>query len=170
MKKFYFLFIIFFIQINSEFKINPIFLDEGKYPIVLSTTDENDYYLISDNASFKIEKITGKIVKRIKEFVYTSSNSIFITDNFNYNSLVNDTDKCYNIIYEPFVSSEVSSFPSLTFQSELKVKKIGGIAQKNDSIIYGYYQGNCFFPVNLNNLLISQILNLKLWINCLANI
>ena len=170
MKKFYFLFIIFFIQINSEFKINPIFLDEGKYPIVLSTTDENYYYLISDNASFKIEKITGKIVKRIKEFVYTSSNSIFITDNFNYNSLVNDTDKCYNIIYEPFISSEVSSFPSLTFQSELKVKKIGGIAQKNDSIIYGYYQGKLFFSSKSQQSPYFANIESQIWINCLANI
>ena len=145
MEKLFFLFITFFIRIYSNIKHNPLFLVEGKYPIVLSTTNDDYYYVITDKTSLKIEKRSGKISNETKEVIHTSSDSLFITDNLKNNYLVNDANKCFYIIYDPFISSEVSSFPSINFNNIEEGKKIGSIVQNNDIIIYGYYANNLFF-------------------------
>ena len=85
MEKLFFLFITFFIRIYSNIKNNPIFLVEGKYPIVLSTTNDDYYYVITDKTSLKIEKRSGKISNETKEVIHTSSDSLFITDNLKNN-------------------------------------------------------------------------------------
>ena len=58
MKKFYFLFVILFIQNNSQIKQNPIFLVESIEPFVLSTND-NYYYVITLGKNLKINKESG---------------------------------------------------------------------------------------------------------------
>jgi len=47
MKILYLLFYIFFNIIYSQIKINPIHLNVGRYPIVLSSND-NYYYILTD--------------------------------------------------------------------------------------------------------------------------
>ena len=61
MKKFYFLFVILFIQYNSQIKQNPIFLVESIEPFVLSTND-NYYYV---DKTMYIEKLENLAEKRI---------------------------------------------------------------------------------------------------------
>ena len=85
MKKFYFLFIILFIQSNSQIKQNPIFLVESIYPFVLSTND-NYYYVITLGKNLKINKESG-ILEDISDNGAVRENYIFVADN-SYNNWV----------------------------------------------------------------------------------
>ena len=136
MKNLYFLFIILFIQTNSQTrKNNPKYLIERKYPFVLSTID-NYYYVITKGKCLKIQKESGSIIDTKDKDVFTSSDYVYFTDNSNNNYLYFD-HKYYNITYNPFISFKqisVNSKPSDT----PGMKRIGGIAQNNYFLVYGY--------------------------------
>ena len=104
MKKLYFfLFIAFFIYTNSQIKENPIFLVESKNVFVLSTNDDY-YYVITTNKSFKIKKGTGDI----KEIENKISNI------FAYNYLV---DNEYNNYLYKYINNE-GYLPKITLKFE----------------------------------------------------
>ena len=103
MKKFYFLFVILFIQCNSQIKENPIFLVESIEPFVLSTND-NYYYVITLGKNFKINKESGNI-EDISDNGASRANYIFVADNSN-NNWVYYSNAYFKIIYDPFLSYE----------------------------------------------------------------
>ena len=143
MKKLYFLFIIFFIRIYSKIKENPIFLTKGGYPIVLFTEDDY-YYVLTELEDIKIEKKSGKIVDK-NNTILTSSNSIFIGNISNSNYLINESNKCLEIISNPFISFKSFPIESLNSTDSIIVKRVGSIQQNNDFIIYGYYRNLLIF-------------------------
>jgi hypothetical protein len=54
----YLLFISIFIKVYSQIKNNPIFLDDGGYPFVLTTEDnDNYYYVLTEIKDVKIDSI-----------------------------------------------------------------------------------------------------------------
>ena len=135
MENSYFLFIILFIHINSQQKINPIHLIKDKYPFVISTTD-NYYYVIAKEKCLKIQKETGNTINARESKIINSQNYVYITDNSNNNYLYYQYGY-YNIIYDPFISFvqiNVNPKPPKT----PNMKRIGGIAQNESFIIYGY--------------------------------
>ena len=145
MKKLFFLFIAFFSRIFSQIKDNPIFLVEGGYPIVLSTEYNDDYYyVLTDFKNIKIEKESGNMVNS-SDIVLTSSNSIYIADESKNNYIINESNQCFKIIYNPFLSFKTFSIDSLNITTREKVIKIGSILQNDDFIIYGYYNNKLFF-------------------------
>ena len=153
MKNLYFLFIILFIHTNSQIrKINPKYLIERKYPFVLSTIDEY-YYVITKGKCLKIQKESGYIIDTKDKDVFTSSDYVYFTDNSNNNYLYFN-HKYYNITYNPFISFKqilVNSKPS----GAPGMKRIGGIAQNNYFLVYGYSNDNnkylLFSNIHQNN-------------------
>ena len=144
----YFLLITFFIRIYLGIKNNPIFLIEGKYPIVLSSTDNNYYYLIIEEKNLKIEKDSGKI-NETRDDIHSLSDSIYASDNLDKNFLVNNDNKCYYINYNPTISFEECSPCSSFFVDKTEFKKIGSI-WNNDFIIYGFLQDKLSFVTSSN--------------------
>ena len=136
MKNLYFLFIILFIKNNLQTrKNNPKYLIERKYPFVLSTIDEY-YYVITKGKCLKIQKESGYIIDTKDKDVFTSSDYVYFTDNSNNNYLYFD-HKYYNIKYNPFISFEQISVNSKPSDAP-GMKRIGGIAQNNYFLVYGY--------------------------------
>jgi len=135
MEKKFFLFIVFFIRINSQIKENPIFLVNASNPFVLSTNDDY-YYAITAGKSLKINKEFGNI-ENITINNFTNSNYIYIVDDI-YNNYIYYSNKYYHIIYSPFISYE-----EITVHSEQKNGEqnpmiiVGSIPKDNDFIVYG---------------------------------
>ena len=129
-----FLFAIIFIRINSQIKQNPIYLDSKSNPFVLSTTD-NYYYVHTKGKSFKINKESGNI-EDTKTNTFTSyKNHLYLIDNSNNNYIYSyNMDIYYLINYNPFISYNTISINP----NGISLKNIGGIAQDNEFIIYGY--------------------------------
>ena len=141
----FFIFITFFIKIYSEIINNPICLAEAKYPIVLSTPDDDYYYLITNTKNMKIKKGTGELVKENEETIGNLSEYIYIADNQNNNFLINNNCKCYKINYDNFLTLTQITIDSLKFEGQDEVKIMGSIARDEDFIIYGYYKDDIFF-------------------------
>ena len=156
MKKFYLLFISFFIRIYSIFKDNPIFLFEGGYPIVLSTEDkDNYYYVLTQFINIKIDKESGNPTD-INNYTLSSSNSIYVADKSNNNYIVDELNNCFKINYNPFISFGIINLESINIEDQDNAKnlgitnrneitKIGSIGLNYDFIIYGYYREELFF-------------------------
>ena len=158
MENFYFLFITFFIRIYSKIKQNPIFLIEGNSPIVLSTVNDNNYYyVLTDIKSMQIEKESGKI-NEIKEGIHDLSNCIYVSDNEEKNIILTNDNICLCIKYSPFISFEdYDQTFSLDFNSNEVLKKIGGIWNQNNFVIYGFIEQNFFFISNSQISLLENI-------------
>ena len=158
MRKFYILFIILFIQCNSQTKENPKFLTESLYPFVLSTND-NYYYVIALGEQMKIKKDSGNIEE-------TGNNGaerqdyIFVADN-SYNNWVYIAKKYYEIIYDPFLSyKEVILEENSVFHY---LETTGCITKYNGEIIlYGYYQNDdLVFSKTSGHFAILKLNNIK---------
>ena len=136
MKVFYFLFIAFFIRIetNIQIKQNPILLSNTENPFVLSTTDDY-YYVITKGKSLKINKESGDKETFNNSFI----NYLYIFDNSNKNYIYSyDEKKYYYINYNQSISFEeitVNSYPKNGSGSMIIA---GSIAKGNEFIIYGY--------------------------------
>ena len=139
MMEFYFLFIILFIQSNSQIKQNPIFLVESIYPFVLSTND-NYYYVITLGKNLKINKESG-IQVNVSDNGAVRENYIFVADN-SYNNWVYYSKAYYKIIYEPFLSYDEFIIDQNSKYKNLEA--VGCISKYNvdEIIIYGYYQND----------------------------
>ena len=147
MKKFYFLFIALLAQTRTIVQIiqNPKHLIDKKNPIVLSTTDNNYFYLVTKGLNLKIKKESGEIEDR-SDNEFTNRDYIYIFDKLNNNYLL-----CLNDYYEikinynSFISYEkiiVCSFPK---GLGLSMTKIGGIAGDREFILYGYVTNKLLF-------------------------
>ena len=163
MENFYFLFIILFLQTNSQQKINPIHLIENEYPFVLSSTDDY-YYVITKGKSLKIQKESGKIIDLRDQNIFNSQDYVYITDNLNNNFLYYQ-HKYYNIIYAPFISFKQITNVNSKGSNAPSMIRVGGIAQNNNTfIVYGYTNDNnrqlLFSSIPQNNR--DNIENLKL--------
>ena len=133
MKKFYFMFIFFLINSNSQIIENPKLLVKSKYPHVLYSNDEY-YYLITVGKSLKINKESGIMEatndnNEIKEFC------IHYTDNSNNNFLF-CLDRYYSIIYTPFITFQEHI---ITIEQETAT---GSITNNNNGIIFHRYKYN----------------------------
>ena len=145
MNKFFLIYFAFFIQVYSQIKINPIRLIQGKYPIVLSTSNEdNYYYLISDIENLKIEKESGSIKETIDD-IHTTPNSIYFSDIRNNNYIITESYECILINYNDFSRSEAININSLLDLDKNIIKQMGSIPQNDDFILYGYYKNEIFF-------------------------
>ena len=152
MENFYFLFFVFFTEIYSQIKdgikFNPIFIDNGGYPIVLSTLDNDTYYyVLTEKKDLKIEKETGNVCDS-NDAILISSNNIYITDKSNKNYILyntNESNEWFKIIYNPFISTEKINLDYLNFIENKETKIIGNIGKNDDFIIYGYYKEKLFF-------------------------
>ena len=145
MEKLGILFITFFITIYSQIKNNPIFLDEGGYPLVLSAEDNDYYYVITRNKGLKIEKESGKIVET-NDTIHIESKNIYIVDNSNHNNyILDESNECSLINYNPFSTSKMNHFSSLDIEGVENINKIGTLVQDDDFIIYGFYDDQLFF-------------------------
>ena len=88
MIKYYFLLLIVINKTNLEKNINPILLIEDSYPFILSSEDEDYYYIICSENNLKIEKESGTIENRNNND-FNLSTFIFISDKIrilNYSS------------------------------------------------------------------------------------
>ena len=149
MENLYFLFFVFFTEIYSQIKDgiknNPIFIDNGGYPVILSTLDDDAYYyVLTEKKNLKIEKETGNILDS-NENILISSNNIYITDKSNNNYILYNTNEWLKIIYNPFISTEKINLNYLNFGEKKETKIIGSIGKNDDFIIYGYYKEELFF-------------------------
>ena len=91
MEKFYLLmFIVLFIGTNLQIKENPIYLYEAETLFVPSTNDDY-YYVIIDNISFKIKKESGDISGCYdnSEFFDSKHKYFLLTKNPNNNDINN---------------------------------------------------------------------------------
>ena len=145
MVKIIFLFINFFIRIYSEIINNPISFVYIQYPIVLSTPDDDYYYLMTDKKQMKIDKNSGEIVDEIDETFDKLSESLYIADKNYNNYLININDKNFVINYAPFLNLTEITIDSLNFDGKDEVKIMGSIGQDEDFIIYGFYKYEIFF-------------------------
>ena len=113
MKILYFLFNIFFFRFFSQIIYNPIPLDVGKYPIVLFTDDNDNYfYILTEGRSKIIDKKTGQSIYINNDFII-NQNSLYIVDNSKYNYIINKLDECYKIHYNPAIDFEQIYFKTL---------------------------------------------------------
>ena len=96
----------------------------------------------------QIEKESGKI-NEIKEVIHDLSNCIYVSDNGEKNIILTNDNICFCIKYSPFISFEdyAQAF-SLDFKSNEVIKKIGGIWNKNNFVIYGFFGQKFFFISN----------------------
>ena len=152
MKKFCFLLVILFDKTitNIQIKKNPITLTNNENPFVLSTPDDDYYYVITKGKDLKINKESGDI-DTIKVNSLTDSDYFYIFENSN-NHYVYNSSKYYKIIYNPFISYEEISVNAKPQTSELDessfiMTNVGSIAQDKDKefIIYGYYKNYLLF-------------------------
>ena len=143
MKKFCFLLVILFDKtIIIQIKKNPITLTNNENPFVLSTPDDDYYYVITKGKDLKINKESGDI-DTIKVNSLTDSDYFYIFENSN-NHYVYNSSKYYEIIYNPFISYReisVNAKPQTRESDEsrpLIMTNVGSIAQDEEFIIYGY--------------------------------
>ena len=87
MEKLYFLFLLIFVQINSQIKENPILLIDGKNPFVLSTNDDDYYYVMAHKKYLKINKDTGMLESVMDSILDESEYYFYISDNLYQNYL-----------------------------------------------------------------------------------
>ena len=80
MEKSFFIFFVLFIQINAEIINNPFILINSSYPFLLSTSNNDYYYVITSGKSLKIERETGSIAQSWSTENYPE-NFIYILDN-----------------------------------------------------------------------------------------
>ena len=126
-------------------KLKLIQFVQGKNPIVLSTSNEdNYYYLISDIENLKIEKESGSIKETI-DGIHTSPNSIYFSDIRNNNYIITESYECILINYNDFSRSEANNINSLLDLDKNIIKQMGSIPQNDDFILYGYYKNEIFF-------------------------
>ena len=146
MENLYIILFTFFIVIYSKIKDNPIFLVNGGYPIVLSTEDDDYYYVITENIDLKIEKESGEIVET-NNTIKTEISGLYIIDNSNHkNYIIFELEECFLIKYNPFSTYKLNPINSLkSLNDHQEVKKIGSIVQDNDFIIYGFFDQELFF-------------------------
>ena len=88
MIKYFVLLLIVINKTNLEKNINPIILIEDSYPFILSSDDEDYYYIICSENNLKIEKESGTIENRNNND-FNLSTFIFISDKIrilNYSS------------------------------------------------------------------------------------
>ena len=99
MKILYFLFNIFFFGIFSQIINNPIPLNIGRYPIVLSTdNNDNYYYILTEIKNVIIDIKTGQSIYSNFDSII-NQNSIHIVDNSNNNYIINNLDYFFRIYY-----------------------------------------------------------------------
>ena len=163
MKKLFFLFFILFIRINSTIKENPIFLTDWIVPFLLTTNDNNYFYVITQEKSLKINKESGNIES-------TSNNTfnllayIYIVDESNNKYLYSLDSKIYYLInYNQFVSYSQNILPQVNDYPD-DIIKVGSLSSQNN-IIYGYSNNErslifLTFPQNYAyNLRIDYVIN-----------
>ena len=150
MEKLYFLFLLIFVQINSQIKENPILLIDGKNPFVLSTNDNDDYYYVMTHKKYlKINKDTGMLESVMDSILDESEYYFYISDNLYQNYLFH-SERYFEIIFNngiSFISLQEISFHSLQVNDQSKMIKVGGIVKNDDLIIYGFsnLRGDIFF-------------------------
>ena len=89
MNKLYFLFVVSFIQINSQIIENPKFLDNSINPFVLSTNDNDDYYYVMTHKKYlKINKDTGMLESVMNSTLDESEYYFYISDNLYKNYFI----------------------------------------------------------------------------------
>ncbi len=148
MEKLYFLFLLIFLQNNSQIKENPIILIEEKNPVVLSTNDDDYYYVMAERKYIKIHKDSGYLEGTMNSLINKSENYFYFTDNL-YQNYLFLSEKYYVIIFdkwEPFIFLDEISVGSLQKNGPSNMIKVGGIVKNNDDdfIIYGYSdKGDC---------------------------
>ena len=115
---------------------NPIYLTEGLYPILLSSTLDDYNYIITQGKALKISKENGTIVDTARFLAY-DEDFISIYDNSNNNYIYYE-EKYYFINYLDFLSyKEIEVNSKSKSGSTQTVDNVGSIAQDNDFIIYG---------------------------------
>ena len=136
MKYFSILLLFFFVQtqINEQIKENPILLIKSLYPFVLSTTDENFYYVITKGYSMKVDKESGDIYN-ISENFLNNSNYIHIFDH-SYNNYIYYSDVYYEIIYNPFISFNRTIVYSALQQNDDTIKDLLNFRNRNLQHLY----------------------------------
>lgn len=150
MEKLYFLFLLIFVQINSQIKENPILLIDGKNPFVLSTNDNDDYYYVMTHKKYlKINKDTGMLESVMDSILNESEYYFYISDNL-YKNYLFHSERYFEIIFNnsiSFISLQEISFHSLKVNDQSKMIKVGGIVKNDDLIIYGFsnLRGDIFF-------------------------
>jgi len=90
MIKYFFLLLIVINKTNLEKNINPIILIEDSYPFILSSDDEDYYYIICSENNLKINKESGTIENKNNNDLNLST-FIFISDKIrilNYSSWI----------------------------------------------------------------------------------
>ena len=195
MKKLYFfLFIGFFIQTNLLIKENPIFLVNSKNLIVLSTNDDY-YYVITSNKSFKLKKNSGDIkiinnnIFNIFDYNYFSDNEY---NNYLYKYINSENSnklnfEYYKIIYNSGISKNNINFGIKT--CSFNMKPVGSIEKDYELFIYGYSSDRLLFIrksdndcvnsirsiidgklscklINEENFVCAMIINSKLQVDC----
>ena len=168
MKKFYFfLFIVFFVRTNSHIKENPIFLVESENLIVLSTNDDY-YYVITSNKSFKIKKDSGDI-----ETIYNNIFNVFdynyFSDNEYNNYLYKHINNKYSLLtytlnfdYYKIIYNSSISYNEINIGKKAclyNMKSVGGIAKENELFIYGYSSENLIFIKKSDNNCVCSLRN-----------
>ena len=127
MIKYFFLLLIVINKTNLEKNINPIILIEDSYPFILSSDDEDYYYIICSENNLKINKESGTIENK-------NNNDL------NLSTFIFISDKIRNINYSSFVSfNEVQiNFNEKTSSNADIFTIVGSISIKNedDFIIY----------------------------------
>ena len=165
MKNFYFFLISIFVQIlnNQQIIENPIQLSNTENPLVLSTNDDDYYYVIAKGKSLKIHKESGN-TSDISDNEFTSSNYIHLFDNSNNNYIYN-SNKYFEIKYNPFFS-----FEEITVNSKSQISSVltamtivGSIAQNNEFIVYGYCDDQIHFSSKSREYRASYDLNYVLF-------
>ena len=141
MKQIYILYIfLFYRTINLQIKENPIFLINKAFPYVLSTNDDDYYYIITEGSSLKINKEYG-VIENIyyNPFNQTSFDYFYIVENLSNNYIYSFfSQKYYHIIYNPFITyEEIQIYTEPKTGNKIMVK-VGSITQDDEFVIYGY--------------------------------
>ena len=147
MEKLYFLFLLILVQINSQIKENPIILIEEKNPVVLSTIDDDYYYVMAERNYIKIEKDSGSLEDIMSSLIDESENYFYFTDNL-YRNYLFHSEKYFLILFDvkkEFIYFEEIPVDSLQKNGPSNMIKVGGIIKNDDDfIIYGYSgEGDC---------------------------
>ena len=161
MKKFYFLFIALLAQTKTIVQIiqNPKHLIDKKNPIVLSTTDNNYFYLVTKGLNLKIKKESGEIEDR-NDNEFTNHDYIYIFDKLNNNYILYSNDYYeIKINYNSFISYEKITVYSIPKTWSTRMTKIGGIAGDSEFILYGYVNDFLLFSSKSQYYRASQNIN-----------
>ena len=91
--------------------------------------------MLTKGKSFKINKESGNTVNTKSNDFTSNKNHLYLIDNSNNNYIYSyNKDIYYLINYTPFISyNKITINPN-----EISLKNIGGVAQDNEFIIYGY--------------------------------